>query len=144
MKIKKKMAKKVIKFRVIVEESKDLKRESLRPEHIKVSKTNTTGFFGRFETEYAAGRLIKFFQSKGYWSSFTIEELVEFGKKNNISTDGIFDGLFGYWCDDSLQFIPKSNPWREAPPYIVSGGKELLITDLFISACREKSPNKKG
>ena len=127
-----------IVFEVISEKSENHQQTDIRPKQIKVSKTDTVGFFGKYEIEHAAGRLVRFFQSKNCWCPFTIEDLYLFYKENNLPFEDIFTGLCGYWVDGALQFM-TGTPWEEAYPFVVTNGEgKFCITDLFIERCLKK------
>lgn len=122
-------------FKVINEKTEKHIESETRPKDIVVSPGTTTGKFGKHEVEYAAGRLIAFFQSKGYWTPFTIEDLYLFYKENNFPFEGVFEGLCGYWIDGALQFM-TGTPWEEAYPFVVTNGEgKFCITDIFLERC---------
>lgn len=81
--------------------------------------------FGKAEIEGNAGRLVRFFQSKGGWGPFTLVELKEFYVSRGWRLDGdILFGLDKDWSDWAGKY--RGNLVRKAPK------KQLAVTDVFI------------
>jgi hypothetical protein len=91
----------------------------------------SAGDFGKAETEAAAGKLIAFFQARGWWVSFGIGELVSFYTERGWEIDDMFFGLIGTWYDDS------SHEFRQPEEiFIVLGNdRRYRVTNQFITLC---------
>ena len=89
--------------------------------------------FGKCEVEETAGHLIAFFQAKGAWGSFKLDELAEFYRSKGWDPNNMFFGLVGAWFDDG----GLSMCWVECPkPYIAFDGVgSCYVTEEFVKQC---------
>ncbi len=85
--------------------------------------------FGKAEVEWAAKLLVRFFNRKGGWNTFTLEELSTFCKgEGEKSASAALFGLICGWYDDG-------GPWgtmRNSLPYIIQHGEEFVLTTTFM------------
>lgn len=107
----------------------------IRPQDIKISDIGTVpGSFGKAEVEISAGRLVQFFQGRGYWCSFTIEELARYYTLRGWDPNSMFFGLAGVWYDDGI-----IDSWRNSDPCIaITGSGKCFVTAEFIDKCADK------
>ena len=77
----------------VVTESPDCHCFPIRPDDIELSRDSVMGGFGKAEVEESAGKLIQFFQSHGYWCSFTLDELLRYYKEKGWDMNSVFFGL---------------------------------------------------
>ena len=89
--------------------------------------------FGNYEIESAAEKLILFFQSYGYWTTFTLEELRAFYLRNGWDFNKAFFGLMGGWYDDCGPF----SVWLEPAEVFIASDSQgnYLVTNHFIDRC---------
>lgn len=120
----------------------DCSRCKIRPNDIRFEADRLPGTFGKAEIEWAAERLVRFFQEKGYWASFTITELLAFYNKNKWDPNLMFFGLMGTWHDDSpFRWVSEESPWQETPVYLgIDGAGNYFITEAFVMKCASKQP----
>lgn len=112
---------------------------SLKPSDIDLSSglygTLSSGFYrtsGEAEVEIAAKHLILFCRIRGGWYPFTMEELLNFYKKNQFDIEYMLFGLLGPWWDDTMIV----GHIEEAPSYLVAGGDgKYYFTNIFIERC---------
>lgn len=111
----------------------------IRPNNIKIEALGCVGFFGKFEVENVAGKLVSFFQASGRWKSFSILELVDFYRSKGWDPNFMFFGLCGVWYDDASIKEFLGNPWTQSPCYLVLGedGK-YRVTNHFIDRCAQE------
>lgn len=89
------------------------------------------GSFGKAEVEISAGKLVQFFQSRGYWCSFTIDELARYYTLRGWNSNSMFFGLMGLWFDDGMM-----GAWRHAHPCIaINNAGACFVTKEFIDRC---------
>ena len=110
----------------------------IRPSDIKLKDNGCTATlsFGKHEAEETAGKLVRFFQQKGYWAEFTPEELMAYQKANGLWSDGWSDLqlLYGLAMADRCK---KTNVirWRKSSVISVRPKGKLAITEEFILRC---------
>lgn len=93
------------------------------------------GRFGKAEVEWAAGHLVRYFQSRGGWYTFTLEELVYYYKLTGVDPSERLFGLLGAWFDDGPMC------WRSGQDYLASyGDGTYCVTVLFIERCVAGTP----
>lgn len=87
------------------------------------------GFFGKYEIESAAGRLVAFFQHIGQWRSFGLAELLEFYRSKEWDPKMMLYGLHGDWWDDG--------DWAVKPSYcyLIDFGSGMKVTHEFVQQC---------
>ncbi|HEY4519483.1 MAG TPA: hypothetical protein VJH33_00390 [Candidatus Paceibacterota bacterium] len=114
---------------VPVEETAGNQHYPLRPHQIS---TRLIGTFGKREVEESAQKLLRFFQERGYWSSFTTQELRRFYEQQNWNPDTILWGLLGAWFNDN-----SSMCWRAPLDVYIAIGEngEYFVTEAFIKRC---------
>lgn len=107
----------------------------IRPKDIKPGN-GTVGKFGKHEVEAAAFDLLMFFKDRGFWSGFSISEILLFFEREKLDSRQRhrarpFFGLIGAWYDDG-----GLGSFKIPPTYFVlfPDGK-YYPTDLFIEAC---------
>jgi len=123
----------VFEFSVVFESPTD-NRFHIRPDDIKLINDSVAGVFGKAEIEQSAGKLVSFFQSRGYWCPFTLDELQRYYKEKGWNTNAVFFGLVGAWYDDT--FLPT---WNESWPCLgISPDGLHYVTDHFILRCANK------
>lgn len=89
------------------------------------------GGFGKYEVEEVAGRLVSFFEEKGFWSEFSIEELGDFYRQRGWDPNTMLFGLLGPWYDDGAL-----GSFRQFEPLIVySPDGKMVVTERFIARC---------
>lgn len=80
----------------------------IRPDDFDLSSPAVLlGTFGKSEVEQTVWRLLKFFQLRGYWCDFTIDELTRFYHHQGWNPNQMFFGLMGGWFDDGMLFSYK-------------------------------------
>lgn len=128
-------------FRVI-DEQWPMPPYPVRPSNITVSEIGTVGFFGKCEVEGAAGDLVRFFQERGRWCSFSYDELAAFYRQKGLLTRRILFGLHGVWEDNGMIWtVMKRSPYFTPPIYVIHcADYRLRVTDLFIEQCRKRPP----
>lgn len=106
----------------------------IRPDDVPlVGEASGSSTFGTAEIEEVAGHLIMFFKARGYWCSFTIDELIRYYDAHNWNHNLIFYGLMGGFVHVSGPFVSlyeRTGPFLIADPY----GK-YYVTNLFIEQC---------
>ncbi len=110
----------------------------IRPSDITLSPSNHTmpSTFGKAEVEESAGKLIAFFQRRGDWVPFTIEELTAFYRTQGWNPDYMFFGLMGAWKDDCPTPASFSGTWRMGQDYLrIDIDGKYYVTDFFIRRC---------
>lgn len=107
-------------------------KHPIRPDDIRVSESGAAGRFGKFEVELSAGKLIQFFQARGWWISFSITELTAFYQKKGWDPNLMFFGLAGLWWSNS----PLLGGWNKSWPCIaIDSDGRCNVTDVFIERC---------
>ncbi len=118
---------------VIIAETATSPKHYIQPKDFDIEGGGALGStFGKSEVETTAGRLIAFFQSRGCWTQFKIEELVDFYKLKGWDTNTMFFGLIGGWYDDNPLY-GWSNPYETMLGFDAEG--HCYITDLFLKRC---------
>jgi hypothetical protein len=90
-------------------------------------------FGGKHEVGKTAANLIRFFQRRGSWRSFTMKELIHFYATyaKEMNPDMAFFGLMGPWADNG-----GVGEIHESPPYIVQlWDGHYFVTELFVMEC---------
>ena len=107
----------------------------IRPDDIRMEEHSDSilGTFGKCEVERSAGRLVRFFQSKGRWCNFTFSELARFYEQNNWDLNEMLFGLMGVWYDDG-----GLGGWRISQSFVGHTGSKLCVSDMFIKRCAGK------
>lgn len=125
---------------MIVYETTDRQIYHIRPHDIMAGKSGSLlSTFGKKEVEISAERLILFFQSYGYWTTFTLSELQEFYRKNNWDFNKALFGLVGGWFDDCGMFGNWITP---VEVFLASDSiGNYYVTNHFINRCaKAKDP----
>lgn len=105
----------------------NVRKFGIKPEDIKLDLCGAVyGGFGKYEVELSAGKLIKYFQYRRKWCSFTFTEIRDFYQQNNWSWNEILYGLIPY-MDEYTTYNP--------PVYIVHAGNSLMVTKEFVNRC---------
>ncbi len=114
----------------------------IRPDDIDEWKLG----FGKAEVEEAARNLLWFFRERRGWGDFTIPELLDFYRANNLDPRFMFFGLMGGWEHEEFGPAAPMENWREAPVYLaVDVFGQYHVTDLFLKAClRQNLPAEVG
>lgn len=116
----------------VLNEMPTFKHFHIRPEDFDLSEPllNT---FGKAEIEWAAKKLLAFFQSRGYWFGFTLEEMFIFYKEKGWNPSLAFFGLMGGWYDDATLF----GGWAQAADIYIAVGADgtHYVTDKFVERC---------
>lgn len=121
---------------VVLDENSSCHCFKVRPDDVKLSEADTVlGGFGKAEVEQSAGKLVRFFQSRGYWCSFSLDELQRYYREKGWYTNSIFFGLAGAWYDDST----LSPGWVQSWPCIAIDTIGLhYVTEHFVLRCAGK------
>lgn len=127
-------------FRVLNEVA-SFKTFKIRPEDFDLSQPllNT---FGKAEIEWAAKKLLVFFQSRGYWFGFTLQEMIIFYNAKGWNPNLAFFGLMGGWYDDAT-FV---GGWVETSDVYIAIGADgtYYVTDKFVEKCYLAVSRKKA
>lgn len=122
-------------FKVIFETSRLNVKYLIRPEDIK-PRYGVVGKFDKHEVKKAAFDLLMFFKDRGFWSGFSISEILLFFEREKLDSRQKgetypFFGLIGVWYDDG-----GLGSFKIPPAYFVlfPDGK-YRPTDLFVEAC---------
>lgn len=107
---------------------------AVRPDQIKISAIGTVGKFGKCEVEVAAAQLVQYFQSRGQWEPFTLQQLMTFYQLKGWDLNLFLFGLLGYWFDEG-----DSGSVHCPQEYIIQfPNGEFEVTELFKKICNEK------
>lgn len=122
----------------VIETPGESKQHILRPEDVDTSG-GQVGRFGKCEVEIVAANLVRFFQLRGGWVTFSLPELIFFYKLQGLDPRQALFGLLGPWYDDGgLGTI------REGIPYLVAlPNGNYCVTGLFIEQCKSSIKKKK-
>lgn len=116
-----------------IRESEAQKHCVQRPSNVPLIGDRTgLSTFGALERERAAGRLIRFFQSKGMWCAFTLEELGAFYRSKGWSDKGMLYGLRGTYhhFGDDVEIYEYGDTLVS-----VADDGTFAVTDRFIEHC---------
>lgn len=117
---------------VAIRETESNHTYPLRPSDIYIGPGCLLSTFGAAEIEQEAERLIQFFQERGCWAAFTLDELREFYKQRQLVSPDLLGGLYAPWLH-----VDTFNWYEPSAPYVVKHDDGLLsITDLFIKRCK--------
>lgn len=117
-------------FEIVVETATN-KHYVIRPSDIYVGIGCLLSSFGAAEIEQEAERLVRFFQRRGFWSGFQLEELVLFYHEQGWKPEEALCGLAKPWFDDWNGWVPA------AKPYVVQDSDgQYFVTNLFIERCK--------
>lgn len=108
---------------------------NIRPSEIALTPAGAVqGGFGKQQIERVAGHLVRFFQEKESWVSFTLDELKEFFSAQGWGTACPLYGLNGEW-EDWGEEMPLAR--RESNDFVVPTSPDTYaVTDLFIERCK--------
>jgi hypothetical protein len=127
-------------FKAVIEASKTDRRYPIGPDDFDLDNADTlASTFGKSEVEATAERLIRFFQMRGYWCEFTIDELTRFYKLKDWDPNPMFFGLMGAWFDDG-GMCGWGTPKETYLAVDVHG--KYCVTDLFIIRCAKNLRKK--
>jgi len=108
--------------------SEGIIEEGIRPRDIKLETIR--GRFGKCEVEDAAENLLKFFQIKNKWLSFSFKDLSTYCEQIGFDPDMMLFGLICPWIDDAMFF----GGLRESQNFIIMNTDgSLSITSNFIN-----------
>lgn len=115
----------------------------IRPDNVPTDgESSDLSTFGTAEVEEIAGHLIKFFKLRGYWCSFTIDELSRFYREHNWDPNLMFYGLMGaYLHFGGGPFVGFYD--RGEPLLVCDAGGNYNVTNLFIERCCRNMKKKK-
>jgi len=115
-------------FRVIHEDGSK-SEHPIRPDDIDPALIGT---FQKYEVERVVEKLILFFQSRGYWSRFTFDELSRFYRDKGWNPVTAFYGLTTAYFDDGGMMN-----WRQPLDIFIAQGENGMycVTDRFIERC---------
>lgn len=121
----------------VINEFSNYHRFRIRPDDIKLQNDSVMGGgFGKAEIEKSAGKLVRFFQSRGYWGPFTFDQLQRYYREKGWNVGNAFFGLTGLWYDDTM----LGSEWKESWPCIAIDAAGLhYVTDQFILRCAGES-----
>jgi hypothetical protein len=116
-------------------ETVDSPKHPIRPDDFNFSNHNTplSSVFGKSEVEQSAGKLIQFFQSRGRWCEFTIDELRRFYELKGWNYNSAFFGLTGAWYDDGGLAGGWAMPKETYLAFDDSG--KAFVTAAFVERC---------
>lgn len=129
--------------KILLLEEVDLKKPMIdvRPRDIDTKNVvYWLSVFGKAEIEWAAQRLVAFFQKRNLWHGFTIQDLLDFYRDQGIKDhSGPLYGLFGSWIDDgTLGLCTVSRP------LVVHGPNGLYyVTNLFVDVVARRDKDTK-
>jgi hypothetical protein len=89
--------------------------------------------FGTCEVEVTAGHLLTFFKSRGYWCSFTIDDLIRYYADRNWNHNTMFYGLIGGYLHFSGPFVEILA--RREPMLVADQNGKYYVTNMFIEQC---------
>ncbi|MBI3420449.1 MAG: hypothetical protein HY006_00105 [Candidatus Sungbacteria bacterium] len=107
----------------------------IRPRDIDIAH-GLPSTFGKHEIEKAAAQLVSFCQKRGGWYSFTIGELMQHYRDQNLSPDAMFFGLIGLWLDDARFTNDVIESWQYLAVDIRG---RYSVTELFIKRCAKQT-----
>lgn len=111
-------------YRPIWESSKSDAKHRIRPDDFDLDNPNTlASTFGESEAEQVVRKLLLFFQSRGYWCQFTIDELSRFYKLMGWDSAPMFYGL------------AATSGWPSDIMLVGDMFGKYVITDKFIERC---------
>lgn len=125
------MAKVPEPFEIIVESATE-KHYSVQPSDIYTGLGCLLSSFGAAEIEQQAARLVRFFQRRGFWSSFKLQELQFFYLEQGWDPEEALCGLAKPWFHEWEGWVPA------AKPYVVQDSDgQYFVTNLFIERCKD-------
>jgi hypothetical protein len=115
-------------FRIIWERSASDAKHAIRPDDFDLDNANTLSTtFGESEVEQVVKKLLKFFQVRGYWCCFTIDELTRFYKSQSWDPAPMFYGLVALpgWPKDIMMVGDEHGQYGITDKFIERCGKNL-------------------
>lgn len=120
---------------MIVVEQPGGKHHTIRPSDITLQPTGAVipGGFGKYSIEKVAGHLIQFFQEKGAWVPFYLDELKDFFLVHGWEASSPLFGLTGHWVDDGDDIVKRCRESEVFVCFLQEG--VCAVTDSFIRRC---------
>jgi hypothetical protein len=115
-------------YRQICEDSASDVKHRIRPDDFNLDNPNTlSGTFGESQAEEVVKKLLAFFQSRGYWCRFTIDELMRFYKLKGWNPAPMLYGLAatGGWPSDIMLVGDRYGDYNVTDKFIERCGKNL-------------------
>ena len=107
---------------------------TIRPCEIALTPAGAVqGGFGKQQIERVAGHLVRFFQEKEAWISFTLDELKDFFAAHDWDTENPLCGLTGHWVDDGEDVAGRR--WNSEVFVYFLEEDICAVTDSFIRRC---------
>ena len=108
---------------------------TIRPSEIALTPAGAVqGGFGKHQIEKVAGHLVRFFQEKEAWISFTLDELRNFFAAHDWDTENPLCGLTGHWVDDGADLTRRD--WDSEVFVTPTSPDTYAVTDQFIERCK--------
>ncbi|MDP3646310.1 MAG: hypothetical protein Q8R25_04445 [bacterium] len=116
-------------------------RYPVRPDDVPMNhRSSDVSTFGTAECEEVAGHLLSFFKSRGYWCSFTLDELHRYYIDQGWNPNSMLYGL----CGGYIHFGGAGFElyYRPEPLVVFMEDGTCFVTNHFIDRCVSRTKNK--